>query len=50
MGGDHFEEPDIDEDVTDTNLSKNLIDNLLDLESNRMETTYLGVPSVNTET
>ena len=50
MGGDHFEEPDIDEDVTDTNLSKNLIDNLLDLESNRMETTYLSVPSVNTET
>ena len=50
MGGDHFEEPDIDEAVTDTNLSKNLIDNLLDLESNRMETTYLSVPSVNTET
>ena len=25
MGGDHFEEPDIDEAVTDTNLSKNLM-------------------------
>ena len=50
MGGDHFEEPNIDEALTDTNLSKNLIDNLLDLESNRIETTYLSVPSVNTKT
>ena len=47
MGGDNF---DIEEALTDKNLSKNLVDNLINLNSDSREMTYVSVPSVDTKT
>ena len=47
MGGENF---DIEEALTDKNLSKNLVDNLINLNSDSREMTYVSVPSVDTKT